>query len=368
MKQALPQVSVQTFKKRLTEYKKSIDNDISGYSRDLISLTKEHFGDNSAESMRIFCDVLNRGGKRIRGALTMLAYEMYGGKDPEVALRAARAMEVIQTYLLVVDDVYDRSRTRRGLPSAHVLLEELHEGNHWKDDAHHFGESMAFNTGLVGSHIAMEIVAGLAVEPQYLVRAFKLLNTNLHITGEGQANDIYNEVTETAERSKVENVLLWKTAYYTFVNPLQFGATLAGASEDELNKLREYSLAAGRTFQISDDILGVFGSEFESGKSPMDDIREGKRTILSVHTLEHAAKEDAYFLERMLGNHDLTSAEFKRCQDIIYNAGSLEFAKAEAGESARHAMQLADTYWLDDKPEYALFLKGLVEYLMDRKS
>lgn len=368
MKNTVTSNSAVVFKETLSRYKNEIDADLVVFAKNIVSSTDEQFGEYSAESMKVFCDVLSRGGKRIRGALAMVAYEMFGGKNKDVAIKAARVMELIQTYLLVVDDVYDRSRTRRGLPSAHVMLEELHHSNHWKDDALHFGETIAFNSGIIGNHLAMTIAADLDVEPHIALRAIKLLNTNLQITGEGQANDVFNEVVETSSKRQIENVLVWKTAYYTFVNPLQFGATLAGADNEELDRLLEYSLAAGRTFQITDDILGTFGSEFESGKSPMDDMREGKRTLLILHTLAYANKEDAYFLEHMLGNHDLTQAQFKKCQDIIFKAGSLEFAHAEATQSSDDAIRCVDEYWSKTHNEAAQFLKDLVQYLLVRKS
>ena len=368
MKKTVEHDVAQVFKTTLGDYKKVIDQDIETFSRNLVAQTGEQFGQHSAESMKVFCDVLSRGGKRIRGALTMLAYRMYGGKNDTVAVEAARVMELIQTYLLVVDDVYDRSRMRRGAPSAHVMLEDLHASNHCKDDSYHFGESLAINTGFIGSHLSMSMVADLDVEPAIALKALKILNTNLQVTGEGQANDIFNEVTQTTNKIQVDNVLVWKTAYYTFVNPLQFGATLAGADDDELDKLREFSLAAGRAFQITDDILGTFGSEFESGKSPLDDIREGKRTLITVHALKNADKEDTYFLERMLGKHDLTQSEFTKAKEIIFKAGSLDYANNEAQRSCDDAVLCVDRYWQHDYPEQSEFMKSLVRYLLGRKS
>lgn len=368
MSKTVDQDVARIFRTNLANYKKVIDRDIDDFSRSMIVQTGEQFGPYSAESMRIFCDVLSRGGKRIRGALTMLAYEMYGGKNIKVATESARIMELIQTYLLVIDDVYDRSRIRRSAPSAHVLLDDLHTENHWKDDSSHFGESIAINSGLIGCHLAMCLVADLDVCFEIRLKALKLLNMNLHITCEGEANDIFNEVVQTSNKSQVDNVLVWKTAYYTFVNPLQFGAILADADDIELEKLRDYSLAAGRTFQITDDILGTFGNEFESGKSPMDDMREGKRTLLTLHALKNADKEDAYFLERMLGNQDLTQMEFKQAKEIIFNSGSLSYAKVAARESSDDAIRCVEEYWTKEYPKQAQFLKGLVQYLLVRKN
>lgn len=358
--------AIDVFTARLGEYKVVIDADIAEYSAQLVARTGEQFGQYSAESMRVFADVMARGGKRIRGALTMHAYEMFGGTDESVALQAARIMEMVQTYLLVVDDVYDRSGMRRGAPTAHVMLDQIHQAKHWRDGSAHFGESIAINSAIIASHTAMSEASRLNVSAETVVRALRILNDNLIITGEGQTNDIFNEVVETVDSSQVENVLIWKTAYYTFANPLQFGAVLAGASDEDLGELLEYSLAAGRTFQITDDVLGTFNDAQETGKSPMDDIKEGKRTLLSVYALQHAPKEDAYFLERMMGNPDITAHQFKRCKDIIFASGAYDYAQAEAAHSAEKAVLSVARNWSDIKS--AIFLQGLVEYLLERKS
>lgn len=367
-KKVVHKENIDTFKLKLQDYKVLIDADIETFSRHVVADTGEQFGELSAESMRVFCDVLSRGGKRIRGALTMLAYEMYGGKDQGVSVQAARIMEIFQTYLLITDDVYDRSRTRRGLPSAHIMHKERHELESWKDDSHHFGETIAINSGLVGCHMAMVMATELNVPNGYIVKALATLNRNLQVTAEGQANDVFNEVTESIDAQKIENVLVWKTAYYTFVNPLQFGAILAGASDKDLEELREYSIYAGRSFQITDDVLGMFGSEFESGKSPMDDTREGKRTLLTNYAFGKVDKEDAYFLSSMLGNQDLTQADFAHVKEIIFSSGAYEYALEEAKKSSIAASECANENWSKNHKLQRDFLVGLAEYLLIRKS
>jgi geranylgeranyl diphosphate synthase type I len=109
---------------------------------------------------------------------------------------------------------------------------------------------------------------------------------------------------------------------------------LAGADDAALGGITDYCMHAGRAFQITDDILGTFGSELEAGKSPMDDIREGKRTLLSITALAKADSGDKNFLIQMLGNERLTQAEFTRCKEIFVATGALGRAQEEA---ARHA-------------------------------
>lgn len=352
----------------LSKYKKLIDDDIDAYCETALEQTYESFGEYPSEAVKAYCSILSRGGKRIRGALTMASYEMLGGTNQQVALEAARAIEMLQAYILMVDDIQDRSEVRRGGPTGHIILKNYHESHHLKDDSQHFGESIALNGFLFGAHSAINVLADLDCEAEVKISAIKNVNKHFISTAHGQSMDIFNEVLETVDEADVDKVLLWKTAYYTFMNPLQLGATLAGATKQDLKNLEDYSLSAGRVFQITDDILGVFGEEESSGKSPLDDIKEGKRTLLTVKAIEFAPKADAYFLEQMLGNKQLTNAEFQRCREIIDQSGALGYADRQAKDSVVDALASLEKVkgkWAD---EQVTFLAQLVQYLVNRKN
>lgn len=360
--------STEEFVEQLTQYKKKIDTDIAQFCESALEQTHESFGEYPTEAVKAYCSLLSRGGKRIRGALTMNAYFMLGGKDNRVALEAARAIEMLHAYILMVDDIQDRSEVRRGGPTAHVQLRNYHETRHLKDDAQHFGESIAMNGFLFGSHSALNVLADLKIDPKLRLAAIKNVNEHFIATAHGQSLDIFNEVVETADESAVDNVLLWKTAFYTFMNPLQLGAIIAGASVEDLKQLEAYSLNAGRVFQITDDILGIFSEEASSGKSPLDDIKEGKRTLLTVKALELAPKADAYFLEQMLGNKNLTQSEFHQCRAIIEDSGALAYARKQATDSVVNALVALDDFSDSWGSEQVTFLRQLVTFLIDRKS
>ena len=356
------------FVSHLTEHKQKIDVDIEQFCEKVLTESYESFGEYPTEAVKAYCALLGRGGKRIRGALTMTAYKMLGGTDEQVALEAARAVEMLHAYILMVDDIQDRSEVRRGGLSAHMILKKYHEQHHLKDDALHFGESIAMNGFLFGSHSALTVLADLDVAAEYRLAAIKNVNKHFINTAYGQSLDIFNEVTESADEDAVNKVLLWKTAFYTFANPLQLGAILAGAADSDLSKLEEYSMHAGRVFQITDDILGIFSEEASSGKSPLDDIKEGKRTILTVKALELAAKSDAYFLEQMLGNKQLTQAEFQRCKEIIEDSGALSYAQKQAKDSVVDALASLDEVKTSWGGEQVAFLEQLVQFLINRKA
>ncbi len=366
MKSQDTQLQATLFTKKLANYKQSIDADIKVYSKNVQNSILTNYGAKSRIASDAYLDILARGGKRIRGALTMVGYEMMGGKNQSMIIQASRAIEMIHAYILIMDDIQDNSLVRRGGPTAHVALTDYHRKNHLAGDAEHFGVSLALNSMGIANHSAQIIVANLDVEEDLRLKAVSILNQAIVVTAHGQTNDIMNEVSSNPSMQDVDNVLEWQTAYYTFLNPLTFGMVLAGADCSATDAVREYSLKAGRAFQITDDILGIFGSEFESGKSPLDDIKEGKRTILTLYALDHADKADKNFLIQMLGNQNITQTEFERCKDILVESGALEFAQKEAKQCVEQAIDGIKSQEIDWQTVGEDFLVGLAKYLVKR--
>lgn len=355
--------SQETFKQQLVTYKKEIDHALTSYAAQLKRATAQNYTPASETVVDAYCQVLARGGKRIRGALTMVGYSMCGGTNTAVILRAACAIEMTHAYILVLDDIMDKSVKRRGGDAAHTILANYHKQNDLAGDSYHFGEATAINGALIGCHFAQSLVTDLAVQDNYKINALKLLNDALVVTGHGQINDIFNEVVDVVTEQAVDQVLEWKTAHYTFLNPLQFGMALAGATTEQLQAVLPYCMHAGRAFQITDDILGTFASELEAGKSPMDDIREGKRTVLSVAALAGAHSADKNFLIQMLGNEHLTQSEFTRCKEIFVETGALQTAQKQA---EAHVTAALDSLKNIHSSVDTTFLGALVQQLLGR--
>jgi geranylgeranyl diphosphate synthase type I len=112
--------------------------------------------------------------------------------------------------------------------------------------------------------------------------------------------------------------------------------------------------------------LGTFGTEFDSGKSPMDDIREGKRTLITEFALTHTNDDNKNFLLRMLGNTKLTPAQFERCKEILVSSGALTHADATASDHVKRAvdsLRHAPENW---QQQSVGFLVGLAHGLLGR--
>jgi farnesyl diphosphate synthase len=63
---------------------------------------------------------------------------------------------------------------------------------------------------------------------------------------------------------------------------IRMGAILAGADRDALGHLTAYAEAAGRAFQLADDLLDVTASSATLGKATGKDAGRNKQTLVSI--------------------------------------------------------------------------------------
>lgn len=349
---------------KLADYKKIIDRDIESYGHNVLHQWQENYGAAAQIHLKPYVDILSRGGKRLRGALAMYAYEMAGGDDKELAKMAARCIEAIHAYLLVVDDVADKSATRRGGPSAHEQLANYHKIHKWHGDSMHYGESQAVNAALAGAHLAIDEIISLNVSDSYKLKALRALNAGLATTVAGQIRDVYDQAVQQISESEVRKVLTMKTAYYSFLNPLEFGLGLAGKTLHEYEWLKFYATHVGLSFQIIDDILGTFGDSKKSGKGNTDDLSEGKVTILVAHALDNADSRQKHEFLAILGKSNITKKEHEAAKKIIQDTGALEYSKQLANCQAKLAIKSKAA----PKDLNIDFLAGLALYITERNN
>lgn len=351
------------FEERLAAYKKLINSDIESYSEEVSRQTVQTYGQYSETVSRAYVDILRRGGKRMRGTLTCAGYEMCGGTNREVMIQTARAVEMMHAYILIIDDIQDRSLLRRGGKSTHKLLEETHIKNRWQGEAEHTGLSLALNSALLGLHGAELVLSSLEVSEDLRLKALNIMNHTMIVTVHGQTNDIVNELRPGVSEKDLDSVMQWKTAHYSFLNPLHMGMVLAGATCEDTNAITRYALKLGKAFQILDDLLVVAPAGSE-GKDPMGDIREGKRTLLSVYALKNAPRSETAFLRKCLGNQNLKPADFERCQAVLIESGAVDYARKTARQcikEARTSLREHNRPWDKSSVE---FLDGLAGYML----
>lgn len=352
------------FTQQLADYQELIQKDITKTAARLEADALQHFGDHGRDAVKAYTAILARGGKRLRGALVLVGYQMCGGKNVQDVLPIARAMEMLHAYLLVTDDVFDQSATRRGGPTAHVMLRGLHDSYKWRGDAQHFGESAASCAAIVGCHQAIQEIINAPINADKKVAALRVINHAVAVTGFGQVHDMFNEATGRVSMGDVENTHIWKTAYYTFIAPLQAGAIAAGQAESDLECLYNYGKYMGLAFQAADDVLGVFGDK--SGKSTYDDLRDGKMTLLAAFMWQRATLEQKDVFNTCFGRTDFTEKEFIACKKALVQSGARDFVQNIAQQQAKKAVDALDIAPQSWHAEHLQFLRDLANYVVNR--
>jgi len=315
-----------------------------------------------------FRSILQAPAKRLRGSFVLRAYEMLSGKPYKKVLDAALAVEIVHAYILIIDDFQDKSLLRRGTTTVHEVFTQYHKDSLIGDDSH-FGNSMAAIVGLLGSHIGSNVLLKMDFSSKIVHRALTSLNDSILVTAIGQARDIYNENVDDTTEEDILAVHKYKTANYTYYNPIKLGMILAGADDSEIEDIVGFTDPAGIAFQIQDDILGVFGDPEKTGKSNMDDFSEGKRTLLTVKAFEKASIIEKRVLRAALGNRNLHKKPvlFDNAREIIESTGSLDYSKKVATELVEKAKEhlhkkFAEKYNNDGFK----FITGIADYMIER--
>lgn len=308
-------------------------------------------------------EALSAGGKRLRALLAYWGWRGAGGQAGDQGLvDAGLALELFQTAALIHDDMIDASDTRRGAPSVHRRFEAMHQLKGYKTSPAHFGSSSALLAGdlcLSWSEMAFAAIPQLQQASQ--ARAiFDLMRTEVMA---GQYLDVLGEVIPQEEAdlalSRAQKVIRYKSAKYSCEHPLVLGGALAlglKAQEDSdlLAGYRAFALPLGEGFQLRDDVLGVFGQPEKTGKPAGDDLREGKRTVLTALTSRSVGKEEALFLEQSLGNPDLSGQEILALQELIRSSGALDEVETIIQAKGDQALEQLAALPLDPLPREAL--------------
>lgn len=286
------------------------------------------------------------GGKRLRGALVVFGYEFAGGKNLTEILKPAAAFEIFQTAILAHDDVIDKSPLRRNKPTIYYAL-----------GANHYGLSQTICLGDIGFFQAYQIISESNFSAEIKNKALNSFSKTMLETALGQMLDV-----EGKEDPLI--ITRFKTARYTLVGPLQLGAILAGADQKLLDLLKDFGDNLGVAFQIQDDILGVFGTEKQTGKSITSDIEEGKNTLLITQALEKASKKQKEVLKKYYGKQGLAQDKFGEVKKIFIETGSLDYSRQVAVKYVNAAKKLIPELTRDQKHRGLLF--EMADFLVER--
>ena len=266
-----------------------------------------------------------QSGKRLRPMLCLLANEMFGG-DEQQALWPALALETFHNFTLIHDDIMDKAPLRRGKETVYQK---------WNADiAILSGDAMlakAFQFALrpdKGAELAQQL-GKVAIE-----------------ICEGQQMDLNFETQKEVSIADYLEMIRLKTAVL-LATALQMGATVAGAKPDDIQKIYDFGIAMGMSFQLQDDILDLYSDVETFGKKHGGDIAENKKTYLYLKALELASEKDRKRLQQLFSirvDHDEEEKieEVKAIYDRLNIKGIVESVIAEYDQKAFEALESID--------------------------
>ena len=209
------------------------------------------------------------GGKRIRPILTLEFCRLCCG-DWKRALPFAGAVEMIQTYSLIHDDLpaMDNDDYRRGKLTNHKV----------------YGEGMAILAGDALLTDAFACLASAKLSGDAIAQATGVLARNTGSAGMvgGQVLDIMSETRELCEQ-EVLDVHTRKTGALIYA-ACALGVIAGGGSQQQLEAAKKFAAGLGLAFQIRDDMLDVIGTKEEMGKGVGTDA--AKNTFVRLYGLE----------------------------------------------------------------------------------
>jgi len=260
------------------------------------------------------------GGKRLRPIMVLLASQAVGG-DEKSALNAAAAVEFVHAASLIFDDLIDKDRLRRDMPTLNVA----------------FNDDRAISSGLFLASKGVQVLSEYK-NPKIM----KMMGWALVELSKGEILDVISDIAIDVEHYL--NIADLKTGSL-FAASAGVGGLVGGGSREEINGLYNYGRAVGVAFQIRDDILDITGRSNSS--------RAERANLVLAHYLGETARQDR--VKEMLNQNERKNsgepveALRQKAADFARRASSehVQRAKTEVtvlrdGEGKEALLALAD--------------------------
>jgi geranylgeranyl diphosphate synthase type I len=264
------------------------------------------------------------GGKALRPALTLLSAQA-AGADPEQAVPAAVAVELVHNFSLLHDDVMDNDLERRHRPTAWTV----------------FGVPAAILAGDALLTLAVETARrGSAVSVSGEVVG--CLNQSVQDLIVGQSADVDFERRTDVTVAECLDMAAGKTGALMRCAS-SIGALAVGADARTVSVLADFGDHLGLAFQLVDDLLGIWGSPEVTGKPALADLRSRKKSVPVVAALNSGTDAAGRLAELYFQPHQPDQVDDEAAliamADLVQRAGGLSWTEAEADRHVKAAEQ-----------------------------
>ncbi|MCL4487558.1 MAG: polyprenyl synthetase family protein [Chloroflexi bacterium] len=260
-----------------------------------------------------FHETRSETGKRIRPLLCLVSCEAAGG-DWRRALPLAAAIELVHNFSLIHDDIEDTSDERRGRPTV------------WKL----WGLAQGLNAG-----DGMFMLARLVIDrmPQQGLPTDICTSVNVEFDAttlalcNGQFLDLSFESRLDVTLAEYMQMIRGKTAAL-ISTATRLGGMLGTQDRRVIDAFARFGDNIGLAFQMTDDILGIWGDPNLTGKSAATDILSKKKSLPVVAGL--CDPEYGPALAQIYAKPRLAETDVPRVLELLDKAHAHEFSQAEA--------------------------------------
>jgi geranylgeranyl diphosphate synthase, type I len=261
-------------------------------------------------------------------------------------------------FALVHDDVMDDSAIRRGRPTTHRAFARAHEAEALRGDPHRYGEGAAILVGDLCLVWADQLIASSGLPGHRLVAARACYDRMRLEAIAGQFLDLLGGASPVWTVDRALLTIRLKTASYTAVRPLHYGAALAGGGlgGPVHRAYTRYGMAVGEAFQLRDDLLGLDGDPAVTGKPVGDDADGHKPTVLLQLARALATDTQAAELAHLLSPDEGVdpAVNRRRLADLVRQTGATERVEKLIDERVATALAVLEGPAIDPDAQAAL--------------
>jgi geranylgeranyl diphosphate synthase type I len=339
----------------IEQIRKNIDKSLSSFLDTVKKDYKLHLVSPLLfESIREFT---LREGKRLRPLLLVLTYKAYAPPSKKISRQlynASSCMEFLHNFMLIHDDIIDRSDLRRGKPTMHKILSRTSPAR----DPDKLGIDLGIIAGDIVYALAIDAFLSINEPSQRKERALKYFIQTAAFTAMGEFIDTVSAVKPVQDVDEKEVFLNYtlKTARYTFDCPMVTGAILAGAQDEEIKKISRFGILIGQAFQVQDDIIGIYETEANIGKSILSDLAEYKKTLLVTHAYSVLRGDAQKKFLKVFNKKTKSLKDLETVKKIFVQTKSLDYALEAIRTRLSEAQKILNSLKMNE--EYRSLLKA----------
>ena len=256
-------------------------------------------------------------------------------------------VEIIHNGTLMIDDIEDDSKLRRGKECIHKI----------------FGIDVAINAGNAMYYLPYSIIKNSNLKQKIKLLIHELIAEEMTKLAFGQATDIYwhNNIYDVTENQYLQ-MCAYKTGTLARISA-KLGAILGDGNREQIDALGKFAESIGVAFQIQDDILNITNTKW--GKDFGEDITEGKKSLIIIKTLNKANEKDKKRLLEILNLKTKDKELIREAIKIIDKYCAIEYSKKVAEDIVSKAWKELEKIisYSDSKNKLKLF----TDFLVNRK-